>query len=769
MPATRHLLRRLERAASRSSARLAAFALLALVATWPLLSTGAALNEFRDAHVLAHYEQVARETLLRYHQVPLWDPFYCGGMYLLGTPQSRFASPTLLLTLLFGEGRGEALAAFSMMVVGLEGAFRYARSRRASPLGAALAAPVFALSGVFAGVPSLGWVNFFGFELLPWAAYGVRLALRGRPLGYVFAAVALAWCVGFGGTYAAPMAALFCAFETLHAAVGQARSRRELLRVLGRAAVLVSLTLGLASFRLWPILDTLSAAPRIIGGTPGTPFATLLRMLFLRSDPADSVHTSDGAYYVGLLAIPAVLVGALRWRTLSLVVATYLAAWLAAGYALRPSLFAWLRELPVYTTLRYPERFLIVVALTGSVLAASGVTFARAASRLRRRRRRQAARILLAVLTLTLVADIVPLVRQCHTFASTRDLSPEPGSDLGLRPFHQARGTRWALAYYEPMNRGSLSCWEAYPVPQSPRLRADLAEEERLEDEAAGTLRVARWSPNRIDLDLALTRPGRVLVNQNWHGGWRASVGDVKSDRGLLVVDVPSGEHRVTLRFLPRSAVGGALVSAASVAGLIAIFFLGRIADARGRIAALAVVAALPAVVLAVSARLLEEPKGMEASGLLDDGSPAITDAPPPDARRLDVKLEGGLALDAARLSNAKPKPGEVITVEVDWRRAALAPSGLGVFVHIEPSRGEAVTADHVLLSSVLDLDQAPSGKTLRDVLPFRVPDDAKGTHFTIWVGLWRVRRGGERLKVADPGKGTIDQDRVLVATFDVE
>jgi hypothetical protein len=73
--------------ARRAPTRLTLFAALAIVAAWPLLSTSGSFNEFRDAHVLAHYESAARESLLRWHEAPLWDPYYCGGMYLLGTPQ----------------------------------------------------------------------------------------------------------------------------------------------------------------------------------------------------------------------------------------------------------------------------------------------------------------------------------------------------------------------------------------------------------------------------------------------------------------------------------------------------------------------------------------------------------------------------------------------------------------------------------------------------------------------------------------------------------
>ena len=71
-----------------------------------------------------------------------------------------------------------------------------------------------------------------------------------------------------------------------------------------------------------------------------------------------------------------------------------------------------------------------------------------------------------------------------------------------------------------------------------------------------------------------------------------------------------------------------------------------------------------------------------------------------------------------------------------------------------------------VLLSSVLDLEDAPPGKTLRDVMPLWVPEDAHGKTWKVWVGLWQIQYGGERVHLADPGQATADGDRVLAATF---
>jgi len=176
-------LSRLYDAARRLSedgpARAAYFLLVTTVAFWPTLAAAHLLNDFRDAQYCAVFEEAARLSVVKFHELPLWDPYYCGGVPGLGTPSAWFASPTFLLTLLFGTLRGDALIGFAMTVIGLEGTYRYVRARGGGSLASMTAAPVYALSGVFAHTGALGWTHFYGFELVPWALLGIRLALGG--------------------------------------------------------------------------------------------------------------------------------------------------------------------------------------------------------------------------------------------------------------------------------------------------------------------------------------------------------------------------------------------------------------------------------------------------------------------------------------------------------------------------------------------------------------------------------------------------------------
>src|SRR5687768_16642181 len=135
----------MERLAERTSVRLAIFALIATALVWSMLPTAGWLNEFRDAQVLTLHERAAVDAVHRFGQLPLWDPWYCGGLYGLGAPQSRFAAPPFLLSLLFGAERAEPLVIFFFTILGMEGMYRWLRLRVNDAAAALRMAPIFAL------------------------------------------------------------------------------------------------------------------------------------------------------------------------------------------------------------------------------------------------------------------------------------------------------------------------------------------------------------------------------------------------------------------------------------------------------------------------------------------------------------------------------------------------------------------------------------------------------------------------------------------------
>lgn len=760
-PPPRRLLHAAHRAACLPGLRLALFGVLALVACWRPLMQGAALNDFRDSHLLHSYEDAGTRTLTRYGQLPLWNPWACGGQYALGSPQTRVASPTLLVSAALGSRRAEPVVLWAFLVLGMEGFFRYARRRVGSAVGALGAAPLFGLTGFTALSWSIGWLNFAGFLLLPWLLLGTRRAAEGKVSGAALVAGVFAFLLGFGGTYPVPMGALFVALEagrTLFELRGTAR-RRQALWALGATALF---TLAACAYRLWPLVETMRSAPRIMAGTPGQSLLTLGRMMLQL--PARSGHSNPGNFFlvpVALALVPvAVVLGRHRARYPAVMAA--LCVWMAAGYAAKPSLFAGLRLLPIFGTLRYPERFLVPAGLFIAELAALGL--AALLVRSWRSRGWGWAAALACVLVVAgwgvQVQSFANLTRWASMVAEPPPTPPETE-----QPFAQARGNRWAQGYFLALNRGSISCGEAWPVPMSERLRGDLPQEEYLEEADSGTARRVEWTPNRVEVDVTATRPTVLLVNQNWHPGWKASVGEVVSRDGLLGVRLPEGEHHVVLRFVPRSGVGGAVMSLLSWAGLAFLAWRPRVGGRRLGPEALRV-ASVPLLAWAALLTLWREPVA-RAVPRNPDGSLMVTASLPPGARRLDVRFDAPVELVAAEVPGTPDAEGLVHLV-LYWRVTGPVPRSAGVFVHLPgPEGSKRKNADHAVLGGTFFLREAPRDVLLRDAFAVSTQDWEAG-EWKVLVGLWHASGDGSRLRARGADGRPLHESRVEAGTFTV-
>jgi hypothetical protein len=744
------------------------FFVIAAQAKWPMLAQAGYLNDFRDAQYFTLFEEAARISVTRFHELPLWNPYYCGGIAGLGIPSARFVSPTFLLTLAFGTLRADALIAVAMTVVGLEGTYRYVRARGAGTGAAMLAAPIFALSGIFAHTMTMAWTNFLGFELVPWALLGIRQALRGSRRGVVLAGLAVAWMIGLGGTYSGPLTVIAASMEVLEALLKRARRPREMTFAAGMALLVVVFAAALSLVRLWPVAETLTAAPRIIGETPGQSPKAVWELLF---GTWKNHHFSRADFLVGLYVAPLILLGFWRKRALGLTFAGIVWVWLAFGFQAPPSprasLFGLLRAVPPFTMLRAPERFLVLFALVTAGIAALGIRRLEVAARKRR------GWLIATFLGLgLLVADSIMLSINDHAEIRTRTMvAPPTAMD---RAFHQARGDRWLAAYYPAMSRGTLSCFDDYDVAQSPDLRGDLVEEEYLDDAAAGTVTERDWSPNRIDLDVQLTKGARVIVNQNWHPGWRANIGDVVSHNGLLAVDLPAGANPLTLRFLPRSAIGGIATSVLALLVAVVLWRQGRAHDAvttgKDWLKTLGLSVA-PFSAALLSFVLVGEPRRPPPPPLTPMGEPMLVDAPPEGTTPIGAEWDYGITLEAAEVHVKPSEDGRsrLATLELDWRIDRKLPPGLGVFVQFETRPDERFSADHVLLSSIMTMEEAPLHRTIRDVsVPIVVSPSKNLKTWNVYAGIWRARRDQARVAPLSVGKLGGNENRALVGSVEV-
>jgi hypothetical protein len=563
------------------------------------------LTPHYDDHYFHAHEEAARIALSQYHQLPAWNPYYCGGIPLAANPQDETFAPDFLLRLAFGTSLGRHLAVLLFVVLGLEGAYRLARKQEASTIAAFVAAIAFACSGRFFVMLEYGWIHMFGFQLLPLAILAYENGFQSWRWR-LFGGAMVGWMLLCGGTYTVPYSVAVLGLLALYdsALLFFKPDERGWYRPLLSAAT-IGLAAGvLSAAKLLPMMRVISEHPRMVSGREAFAMANVLEMLVVFKRNAS---TLAGESYIGegiliLALMGAIVRGHRAGRSLFCAIIFF---GLSLGDVGPGALFSLLRKLPIYEQLRNPERFTVVVGLFFTLAAAQALTWledllprlalvVRDRFRAFRARRRKLevppsspldvrARFVFGLLGAGIALVVgFPLARMVvrHSYVSQGLFSQEPVL-AHAAPFRQARGNRWDAQVWPPASMGTLQCFEETEFPQSAKLRGDLAAEEYGADPAIKVERV-KWTPNAITLHVSASSPGTVLVNQNYDSGWRSSEGQTRSADGLLAVDVGPGEHTVDLVYRDWLVIIGLLMTVLAWSFLVYLF--GRWLQQRWRV-----------------------------------------------------------------------------------------------------------------------------------------------------------------------------------------
>jgi hypothetical protein len=148
--------------------------------------------------------------------------------------------------------------------------------------------------------------------------------------------------------------------------------------------------------------------------------------------------------------------------------------------------------------------------------------------------------------------------------------------------FFPVRGDWRSMMQHVLAGHGAIGCDEEAPLQRAEELDEGDVPQVRLDDPSAGELRALRWTPNRVEVEVALARPATVLINENWNEHWKSDVGQVVKvgpklardrDGGRLGVEAPAGTYTLTAYYRPRSFLVGAAVSGLAAPVLFALFF----------------------------------------------------------------------------------------------------------------------------------------------------------------------------------------------------
>jgi hypothetical protein len=252
-----------DRIASLTILRLIVWIAIAAWVYQGILSDPFKLADWMDDHQFYAWEESDRMTLLRWGQLPAWNPYWCGGTAGIAAPEDSFLSPDFLLRIFYGVAHGRRLAIMLFMVLGFEGTYRLCRRFDCTAFGAAFAAVIFGTCDRYVSFLHDGWINFMGFELLPWVVLcfvNGFASWRWRLLGGFF----FAWIVLNAGTYPAPYTIVVLGYLTLFLSIRSLihGERRAWLAPWKSGDTIGLVSLGLSAGKLSPTYAFLSQFPR---------------------------------------------------------------------------------------------------------------------------------------------------------------------------------------------------------------------------------------------------------------------------------------------------------------------------------------------------------------------------------------------------------------------------------------------------------------------------------------------------------------------------
>jgi hypothetical protein len=231
-----------------------------------------------------------------------------------------------------------------------------------------------------------------------------------------------------------------------------------------------------------------------------------------------------------------------------------------------------LHHLPIFRDLRVPSRYQIMFAIGVPQVCAMAL------DDLRARLPRVWLRVTLTVLVIaasTVEGLWFDYVRYDHGLGNSPVFdTPWQLAPKGTR-FYQIVGEWRSMMSNVFANHGAIGCDEEAPLQRALRLDEGDVPQARLEDPAAGRIEGIDWTPNRVDVRLALTLPATVSVNENWNEHWRAQTStgqrapvvrvgpklERDRDGGRLGAQAPAGNYVLSFVYRPRSFVVGLILT----------------------------------------------------------------------------------------------------------------------------------------------------------------------------------------------------------------
>jgi len=528
-----------------------------------------------DQHFL--YHGVPRDTLVRFHQFPLWNPYYCGGNVMLANTQARFMSPTFLFVLVFGTVVGLKLEIWFHLLAAMMGMFLLSRQLGMGKYSSYLPPIIFTFSGMYVLHLTVGHTWFMAIVYLP---YALLFYLKGLQKGRygILSGAFIALMILEGGIYPAPHTVLFLViFSTLLSLKSKSLAP---LKVLG---IVLLFTFLLSAVKLIPTYEFFRDYPRLVESKDHLSPKMLYYVLFSRTQNLLVRYPEMQLYgwweygsYIGFLPVILWLVGSiLSFKKEWPLIATGLVFLvLALGDFSKISPWHLLHYAPVFSSHHVPSRFMIGFIFSISIFA--GICLTKLKAYAAKYPRFNRVSLLFCILPMAFIlCDLVSVNSEIFAQAFAR---PAPLIKRNAH-FSQIKGLHHEMYPAFLRNEGTLNAYEPTHFPTKAIAKTDPNYQGEVFLTAKGEAKISYWSPNKVVVKAKSEAEGNLVLNQNFTPNWKAvsrqytpdgkrqvkTGKELKPYNGLVSTQVTPKDEQIVFYYLPISFIIGSVISLSGV------------------------------------------------------------------------------------------------------------------------------------------------------------------------------------------------------------
>ncbi len=561
--------------------------LVSLVYYYPILDSGNNLG-IQDWDSNFAWTEATRVSLLDFHQFPLWNPYKCGGTAQFANPQIPVISIQTVFALLLGTVRGIKFSIFFHGLIGFIGFYFLARQYKLSRLGSLLASVIFSFSGITGSFLSTGMVAFTSFAYTPYILLCFNKSLdKGKWKWGMLGGAIFALSFYFGYQISLLLGVYILVYTIITSIVRRTFTPFKAFIILSSTAAFIMLPKLILSLQL------LKVFPRLKNDVSGYRihefFYFLLSQkqnLFREMDIQGFYYAVDEiSLYVGILSFVLFLLFFIKnikgiKNYLSLLLTLLVFFWLMLGNLHYPSLYAVIKQLPVFTSFRVAERFRFDFIIPFALLIGLGLD-----NGLRLLQKYKLAIPLAVICILVIYIDLTVFsstnfftktliiknpelqLTRASTFFQTGSRDPGfamqrtiqlPGEFVYSHIFMP-----WSNEYIAiEQNKGVINCYDSMTGAEN----AIGIEDKKYQGEfylsnpvEGASVENTYWSPNELVFKITNVEKiadDTLVVNQNYFPGWIVKTNDKSCKRAisyhsLLATGLDPGTDSVTFEFNP--------------------------------------------------------------------------------------------------------------------------------------------------------------------------------------------------------------------------